>query len=108
MTNMTWIKGIIASALTLGIIGLLINVYINYGWVSALVSTVCMIFAIFSILSLIYAIEENNFFKGFLVPILFVLAGITGYYGKAPIEETIVLCILGSILALIIASTEGD
>jgi hypothetical protein len=105
---MEWVKGIIASALILGIIWVFINVYINYSGFSAIISVACMIFCIIGILSLLYAIEEDSFIKGCLVPISLTISGVIGYYGAPPAEETILLCIFGSILALIVASAEGD
>ena len=105
---MEWFKGIIASALALGIIGLLVYIYSSYSSSSVVVAATCMIFSIFGVLSLLYAIEENSFTRGFLVPIFFALAGLIGYYGIPPAEETIILCILGSILAFIVASAEDS
>ena len=104
---MEWLKGIIAMLLALGTLYILITVGINYGGLSAVVSVFCMIFSILGVLSLIYAIEEDSFTKGCLVPVLFTLAGLIGYFGGPPLEETIFLCVLGSIFALIVVSVEG-
>lgn len=102
-----WAKGIIASFVAILIIGILLNIGINQGGFSAFISAVCTILSTISVLVLIYAIEEDDFNKGFAVPILFVIAVIIGYYGAPPVAETIFLCILGSILAVIIVSIEG-
>lgn len=106
--SMEWFKGIIGSAVVLGIISLLAYIFFNYSWFSAFVSATCMIFSIIGVLSLIYAIEEDSFAKGFLVPIFFTFVGVIGYYWVPPGEETTILCILGSVLAFIIASAEGS
>jgi len=94
--------------LALGMLYILITVVINHGVISAIVSVACTILSIFGVLSLLYAIEEDSFLKGSLVPLLFALAGLIGYWGTPPLDETVFLCILGSILALIIVSIEGD
>jgi hypothetical protein len=104
---MEWAKGIIASLVAILIIVILLDIGISQGGFPAFISAVCTILSTISVLVLIYAIEEDAFEKGFTVPILLAIAMIIRYYGAPPVAGTIFLCILGSILAVIIASIEG-
>lgn len=67
----------------------------------------CTLISTFLILDLIYALEENDFMAGAMVPFIALIGFAVGYLMQPPVEETLLSCFLGAVLALILVQ-EGE
>jgi hypothetical protein len=58
-------------------------------------------------LTLIYAIENDDFTAGAALPIIVILGILAAYFGQVPFEPTLAMSLLSSILIVILVQ-EGD
>lgn len=77
------------------------------GPVGTLSALLCAGTSAFFILTLIYAIENDDFTAGAALPFVVIVGILAAYFGHAPSEPTLAMCFLSSILALILIQ-EGD
>jgi urea transporter len=103
---MEWLRGILISAVLIGIGFVSYSTLVLYGEAAMLTSIACTFISLVAIACLIYAYENDSFEAGFAIPIL-LLAGIgLGYFFKPPIEGTLFSSFLGAIVGLLIVQEE--
>lgn len=96
-----WLKGILGGSVGLLILGTTIAIGYYISIQGAIVAFICAVLVGGAFLSLIYAIENNDFKAGAFVPILLALAIITGIFAQPPSAPTFGLCILTAIFGAV-------
>ena len=94
-------KGISGTSIAIIIIGIAIATGYYISAVGAAVAFICSVLVCGAFLSLIYAVENNDFKSGAFVPILIAMAVITGVFAQPPALPTFGLCVFTSIFGVI-------
>lgn len=102
-----WIKGIVSSLLLLLLAAVDYGTLVSSGLFELMVTIGCTMLAMLLILTLIYAIENDDFRSGFAIPFIAISALVIGYFGQAPVGFALLSCLLGAMLATILVQ-EGD
>lgn len=97
-----WLQGLSASVLLI-VIGLVsYSIYASYGLFAMGASIASTLISFFLIIDLIYAYEEDDFTAGAMVPLIALIGFVIGYLMQPPTEETLISCVLGALLALVL------
>jgi hypothetical protein len=96
-----WLKGLLGTSTALIIIGIVIATGYYISVAGAAAAFICSALVCSAFLSLIYAVENNEFASGALVPILIVVAVLIGIFAQPPALPTFGLCIFTSIFGVI-------
>ncbi len=102
-----WLKGLAGATFGLAIIGITVGIGYYTGVGPAAVSFTCAVLVAGAFLGLAYAIENNEFGAGAVVPILIVFAIIIGYFGQPPLPATLGLSFFTTTFGIIMIQ-EGE
>ena len=102
-----WLKGLLGTSFGLLILGATIAIGYYISVVGAVLAFVCAALAGGAFLSLLFAIEKNDFKAGVFVPLLISAAVIVGIVAQPPSGPTFGLCILAAIFGAILIQ-EGE
>jgi len=93
--------------LLLSMAAVMYSTWESVGPIKLAIALLCAATAAALVLILIYAIENDDFRSGALVPFVALFGLLVGYFGQPPFELTLGLCVLASILVVILIQ-EGD
>ena len=102
-----WIRGLISSVISILTIAIAYVTWGSAGPVGTLSALLCAGISAFFILILIYAIENDDFRAGAVLPFIVIAGILVAYFGQVPSWSTLAMSVLTSILALILIQ-EGD
>lgn len=102
-----WVRGIISSVIAILFIVIAYVTWGSAGPIGTLSALLCAGTSAFFILILIYAIENDDFNAGVVLPFIVILGILVAYFGQVPSGPTLAMCLLSSILALLLIQ-EGD
>jgi len=103
----SWITGLISSVVLLMIAVITYLIWASFGLVLSAIALLCAAIAAAFVLAFIYAVENDDFKAGASIPLIAAFGLAVGYFGQPPLEQTLALCALGSVLAVVLIQ-EGD
>jgi len=97
-----WIKGFVSSLLLIVIAGVAYATWDAFGPTKTLIALLCAGIAAGLFLTLIYAVERDDYKSGALIPFVALFGILIAYFGQPPFELTVALCFFVSMFAVVL------
>ena len=95
-----WLRGIIVATLLLALGYVIYTISISSSPDATVGAVVCTGISLTTLLALTYAIEEDNFLAGLIVPFLVAAILVIGYFTDVPFPDAAYAIILAQFLGL--------